>query len=777
MPAPSASTCPGTATARSSRCWSRSISAVSRGSTSSCARWLPGACRCGTRSPTSTITTTLYDPATGQLTERRLPAGPNGGSAHSTVFSYYTGGDHPTDGACGNTPQWAGLPCKTRPAAQPGTPGLPDLPVSHTTAYDMWDQPTSIVDTSGASTRTTTLGYDAAGRPTSHDVDSDAGTDIPQSATTYHSATGRPYQTTAGGLVITRNYDTLGRLASYQDADGNTSTYTYDTLDRPLTLDDGKGTRTYTYNGGSERRGLPTQIVDSAAGTFTATWTIDGQLATQTYPGGLTATYTYNESNSLAELTYTKPSSSYPTFSLEHGIDGIVQQASTLSAQRYTYDAAGRLTTVEDTPNGAGCTVRLYGFDADTNRTSLTTRDPNSDGTCPTAGGSTTTRTYDAADRATLTGYTYDPFGRTTTIPAADTPTGTQTTLGYYVNDLVHSTGTGSATSTFGLDPARRFRNTTDSLTGITHTNHYTDDSDLPAWTTDDTAGSAWTRHIPAFNGLAAIHTHTASGDTIALQLTSPGGDIIATTTPSDTSTSTPGLETTEYGLPRPTSDTARYAHLGTHQRHRDNTTALTLMGVRAYNPATGRFLQIDPVMAGSANRYDYVSGNPTSRLDLTGTEQSSGGPGYWVSWFCLSQILRCLRARETNDVAVNISKHIGFTTDGPINAARHFIWQALLTMRFGVQFAEGLGINHERDNLADGDSLHDSYVDYNNNVHGQRFGRHLLRFGYSWWAKDTWRVLALSARWLIYNRSLCGVSAISNCPFSFHEALYYIGP
>ncbi|EGX55396.1 hypothetical protein SZN_33126 [Streptomyces zinciresistens K42] len=42
-------------------------------------------------------------------------------------------------------------------------------------------------------------------------------------------------------------------------------------------------------------------------------------------------------------------------------------------------------------------------------------------------------------------------------------------------------------------------------------------------------------------------------------------------------------------------------------------------MGVRLYNPATGRFLSIDPVYGGSSNAYEYCSGDPVNCTDLDG--------------------------------------------------------------------------------------------------------------------------------------------------------------
>ncbi|SFY49458.1 hypothetical protein STEPF1_02696 [Streptomyces sp. F-1] len=42
-------------------------------------------------------------------------------------------------------------------------------------------------------------------------------------------------------------------------------------------------------------------------------------------------------------------------------------------------------------------------------------------------------------------------------------------------------------------------------------------------------------------------------------------------------------------------------------------------MGVRLYNPGTGRFLSTDPVPGGSANAYEYCNGDPINHFDLDG--------------------------------------------------------------------------------------------------------------------------------------------------------------
>jgi RHS repeat-associated protein len=309
--------------------------------------------------------------------------------------------------------------------------------------------------------------------------------------------------------------------------------------------------------------------------------------------------------------------------------DQILAQTSDLSAQDNTYDPAGRLTSTQDTPTGGGCTIRTYGFDADSNRLSLNTKAPAADGTCDTAAtGTTTSHTYDTADRITDTGFAYDTFGRITTVPAAAAGTPADVTAAYYTSDMVRALTQAGTTHTWTLDPNRRLRGRTDTggSTG-TRTNHYADDTDSPAWIAEDATGTDWTRIISAFGSDLVAIQDSATGTT--LQLANLHGDTIATATLDPTAT---GLlstfDATEFGIPRTTGTSPRYSWLGAKQRETDDLAGITLMGVRLYVPTMGRFLQVDPVPGGSANAYDYTNQDPINAFDLDGKWW------HWRRWF-----------------------------------------------------------------------------------------------------------------------------------------------
>jgi RHS repeat-associated protein len=358
---------------------------------------------CTLRQATKTVTdpgglglarTTRYDPANGLPTETRMPSNPDpnaAGDASTTKTLYYSDGPHPEDPDCGGHPVWWNLPCKTKPAAQPGTPGLPDLPVI-TYTYNRLGQVVTETERVGSDQRVTTITYDDAGRRRTESISSTVGEAVPTVTTDYDPATGRPttLSTTEGGVTRTVGtiYDSLGRPTEYIDADGNRSTTTsYDLLDRPVTTSDGKGSQTRTYDPTS---GLLTQLDDSHAGRFTASYDPDGKITSKTYPNGLRADTVYDEAGAATDLTYTKTGCSANCVWFEDHVEESVHgewltRHGTLSSQSYGYDRAGRLTSVRDSVAATSCTTtRTYGFDRNSNRTAFTSR-TSGEGSCDAA--------------------------------------------------------------------------------------------------------------------------------------------------------------------------------------------------------------------------------------------------------------------------------------------------------------------------------------------------------------------------------------------------------
>ncbi|MFJ5841436.1 polymorphic toxin-type HINT domain-containing protein [Streptomyces shenzhenensis] len=562
------------------------------------------------------LTSTKEYDAQGRVVKELVP-GATGTDAATRLTTYWSATG---SGACAGRPEWADLLCSTAPGGTitGGGSNPTGLPTT-TFEYDSLGNTTAEIETANGVTRTTTTAYDSAGRVTTTTVTGGSGQAVPTTTIGYDSVTGRQITTsspTAG--TITKAYDTLGRLISYTDADGGKTTTEYDLLSRPVKVGDTvPSTVTYTYDHAAEPRGLATRTTDSIAGAFSATYDADGSVATEKLPGGYTLTVTEDTTGSTTQRTYTRDSDDTIVFSdtVAKSVHGQATRHAGWSDQVYRYDSAGRLTTVDDTVETV-CTRRSYGFDKRGNRTSLTTTASTPGQDCPTSGGTTTNSTFDSADRITDSGYVYDAFGRTTSLPGG-------AAAGYYVNDLAYQQTANSKRQTWQLDPALRFRSWTVETNNAgtwspteNKLNHYDGDGDNPRWIIENTATGALTRNVDSLSGdLVAVTS--ATGDTV-LQFSDIHGDITLQL-PLNTSEAPIALDTDEYGKPRSEQKAVRYGWLGGKQRSSETVSGFTLMGVRQYNPGTGRFLSVDPEYGGNANAYEYCTADPINCTDLDG--------------------------------------------------------------------------------------------------------------------------------------------------------------
>jgi RHS repeat-associated protein len=559
--------------------------------------------------------------------------------AHDTKTIYYSTSANSEYKECGEHPAFANLPCETTPAVQPGTVGLPELPVK-TVTYNIWGQPETITEAVGATKRTTTNSYDEAGRLKTTAISSTVGEPFPTVTNEYNAETGvLEKQCTNEGKpctegkpkTITNTYNRLGQLTSYTDAAESSTSYEYDIDGRTKKISDSKGTEakgseTYTY---SETTGLPAEEIYENGTTklaFTATYDVEGNMLTEGYPNNMTASYTYNQIGKPTNLEYKKNTHCATSCPEVWFSDSVIpsihgqwlEQTSSLSHQTYAYDQAGRLTEVQNTTGGK-CTARLYGYDEDTNRTSLTTRESGTE-KCAAEGGTVQEHTYDTADRLTDPGIAYNTFGDITTLPAKDAePSGEhELTSSYYTDGQVASQKQNKQTIGYNLDPAGRALEiiSTGEPTNSTIINHYAGPGNGPAWT-ENAISHEWSRDIAGLNGtLTAIQNN---GETPVLQLTNLQGDLIAKASASETTTALLAkADTSEYGVPTIAAP-AKYSWLGAIELPTELPSGVTSMGARSYVPQIGRFLQPDPIPGGSANAYAYTFGDPVNTTDPTG--------------------------------------------------------------------------------------------------------------------------------------------------------------
>ncbi|MBN9610181.1 MAG: hypothetical protein BGO26_02210 [Actinobacteria bacterium 69-20] len=491
-------------------------------------------------------------------------------------------------------------------------------------------------------------------------------------------------------------HDAAGRVQSVTDAKGSTS-YGYDGTDSG-----GAGERRGLVTSMTVTRGGTAGSL-----TYGAQYDADGNLSRQTLPGRITRVASFDEGGQLVGLQYlgqvtpvtaiedpvTHEISYVPGTPIEDqpwlawtltndgagrvrfeesgqgaaydngdgvvSIDDVTEWAAgqaTSYQREYQYDYAGRLTFAQDAAAASvtggptvSCTTRTYVFDKNGRRTSRTTTN-RSEADCAATGTTVTTTAggYDTADRPTtgaggVGSYVYDPFGRQTTIPAADAPNpaGGAVTLAYFDDDLPQAVTQGGTSTTFTLDAAgrRSVQTTTDATGTTTTTRRYTDDTDSPAWIEQaGPAGTSTTQYTPGIGG--DLSAAIAADGTVSLSLPDAHGDVVTTVDiPAAQADTTPAAgidgwaDYTEYGAAATSSSPAAvgavagvagYGWLGAKERSATDATAgFTLMGVRLYNPATGQFTSLDPVPGGNTTLYVYPQ-DPINQFDLN---------GMWWSW------------------------------------------------------------------------------------------------------------------------------------------------
>src|SRR4029077_2881777 len=358
------------------------------------------------------------------------------------------------------------------PAKQPELAGLAKLPVT-TITYNLWNEPETTTETFGATTRTKTMTYDAAGRKATSETTASAGTALPKVTFAYNTSSGQlEKQTTSGEVkVLASEYNRLGQLVKYSDSDGNSAKYKYANAENDFLLEEfsdssngATSSQTYGYDATTKMR---TQLVDSAAGTFTAAYDLEVGLMSVFYPTGMCANYTRDAAGETTAIKYIKTSNCaesepavwYSDTRLSSIRGEMLTQSSTLASEKYTYDAAGRLTEAQETPAGEGCSTRSYEYDAESNRTSLTSRAPGGGGACQSEGGTVEAHNYDEANRLTDSGIAYDGLGNVTKLPGADAE-GHELTSSFYVDNAVASQTQNGVTNSYSLDPEGRVRET-----------------------------------------------------------------------------------------------------------------------------------------------------------------------------------------------------------------------------------------------------------------------------------------------------------------------------
>ena len=310
---------------------------------------------------------------------------------------------------------------------------LPKLPVTTYTSYNMYNEPETITESFGSTTRTKKETYDSAGRRASSETTATTGLSLPKVSFTYSSELGPlEKETTEGeGKTLTSEFNRLGQLVKYTDADGNVAKYKYAGPENDFLLEEVRLERL-----GREQTDLRIRSDDQAAhetrrlrrrelhGFLRPRRQADERLLSIRHLLQLRL-QRGRRSHELAvhkelQLLRKRTGSLVQRYPLPLGPRRNAQPVEHTCKRELRLRLAGRLTETQETPTGEGCTVRRYAYDEDRNRASSSTRTPGTAGVCQTEGGTVEAHNYDEGGRLADGGIAYDGLGNVTKLPAAD---------------------------------------------------------------------------------------------------------------------------------------------------------------------------------------------------------------------------------------------------------------------------------------------------------------------------------------------------------------------
>lgn len=475
-------------------------------------------------------------------------------------------------------------------------------------------------------------------------------------------------------------YDLAGNVLSRTDARRVTTNYTYDALDRPLTRTYSNSAENVTYGydstaNGNPGRGRLTSLTDAAGTASFVSDAYGNRISEMRTIGGVTYTtsYGYDLAGNLTKITY--PSGLIVNYQRDAlgQISGVTMQVNAAAApvtlaSNITYLPFGPMQSATlgngvQIANNYDLDYRLSGTQA-TGATTVQTLTLAYDGadniTSITDGVSANlsqTFEYDLVGRVKKAvgpygtdNYTYDALGNRLTRSLTNGATTTSTTYTYAsTNNRLASEATGSTTLGFTYDANGALAAT---KVGKTTQASYTYNNDARL----ATAGSAALK----YNGFGqrSIETVTGGGTHFIF---APDGSVLA-------EHNVQGALHRNYvylnGVPLALVDatgTVSYIlndHIGQPQKMLDGSGALSwhrVAGIfgdtvsqpigstganplrfpgqqysantklhynyfRDYDPATGRYIEVDPIgLNGGLNPYLYVDGNPVVYIDRFG--------------------------------------------------------------------------------------------------------------------------------------------------------------
>jgi len=442
-------------------------------------------------------------------------------------------------------------------------------------------------------------GYDARGNLISS-------SDAHNRSTTYHydNANRLTRTTTRKGEGITYAYDNQDRLIQIARPDSTTH-YSFDAAGRLIQIEEGSTRLQYDYDSADR---LTREVQDTAQGFNSVEYQYDAldRRISRKVNGGDETKYSYNKAGQLTQIRYRDDTTSY-----QYDGAGRLSEKTLPGGigQTYVYDSAGRLTQIQY-KNGATLIDRLdlqYDAEGNLTRKQLVNGSLNQD--------TALTADYDAANRmiqVTVNGKTYaltyddngNLTGKSNTADATDT-----TAYTWDARNRLTGIAAPGTTATFQYDPlGRRLERTVNGTT----TRYVYDGNQVIG---EIRAGQS-TSLLTGLNIDEALARYASTGR--STQLTDQLGSVIRQINEAGTTQSTTAYS--PYGEASTSGDDQQN---GTEYTARENDeTGLYFYRARYYDPLLKRFISEDPIgVAGGANTYAYVGGNPMSRIDPLGLD------------------------------------------------------------------------------------------------------------------------------------------------------------
>ncbi len=414
------------------------------------------------------------------------------------------------------------------------------------------------------------------------------------------------------GTGVTNGYDDDGRPISMTDASG-TTTWTYDKADRLTQLAQPLGLVTYGYDQWGRRTS-----VTSSVGKISYGYT-GARLTKVTSPQNEVTQYVYDPTSALlsqqVNANGTLTNFSYDSLDRLQGITHQSPSGATLTAETYSYDFNGNLTS--KTVDGGTTT---YQYDAIGQLLSeigpsvyfTYDYDHNGNRLHKTYGSMVETYSYDAGDKllsrtspAGTWTYSYDAAGRTTRVTYPQGATG----FSYDYQDRVSAVTTyptfGNVTTTGYLYNALDTR--IEKLSGTSVLQQYMRDG---AGSSDDLLWTNSTTYVPGISERAGGVTRTLHYDRLGTATAQTNSAGTKTNTFSSDSFGNPGAGGLAPG--------SQSGFAGNWNYQTDSESGLVLLGHRYYDSGAGRFITRDPAHDGT-NWYSYARNNPVSNIDPSG--------------------------------------------------------------------------------------------------------------------------------------------------------------